>query len=308
MTRHLGASLQPYLALIVATNAHEFVNLFLLLDKIEILGNLGMLHYEKLETEKAVKNLESAIQQARILYHGKPHVIIAEILRIQARGLTKEGKLIESISCYQEGKKVMDQILGPNHAHAITLSFLGEMGENYFKLNDFPKAIQCFKDAYNMSSNIYGENSTCGKMESICSYIAGSAEEMGMFSLAKEYYSKAFKICLTKNTRPRVYYTHDYTLYLLKFLYRLSVVCTALGQHNEALKNLEEARKMANDAGLKHWIVVELLVQLIRKYAHMGYIIKSISCYVEAGKMAKSLPKDTGLTQSTLYMLKLMNI
>lgn len=264
-----------------------------------------MLYYEIRETEKAVKNLESAIQQARTLYHGKPHVIIAEILRIQARGLTKAGKLMESISYYQEGKEVMDQILGPNHAHPITLSFLGEMGENYFKLNDLPKALQCFKDAYNMNANLYGENGS--KMESICSYLAGIAEGMGILSLAKEYYSKAFKICLTKNTRPGVHHT-DYTLHLPKILYRLSVVCTALGEHNEALKNLEEARKMANDAGFKHWIVVEVLVELIRKYAQMGYILKSIVCYVEAGEIAKSLPKDTGLTPGTLYMLKLMNI
>ena len=250
-----------------------------------------MLYYEVCETEKAVKNLESAIQQARTLYHGKPHVIIAEILRIQARGLTKAGKLMESISYYQQRKEVMDQILGPNHAHPITLSFLGEMGAIHFKLNDLPKALQCFEDAYNMNANIYGENGN--KMESICSYLAGIAEEMGILRLVKKYYSKAFKTCLTKNKRPGVYHT-DYTLQLLKFLYRLSVVCTGLGEHNEALKNLEEVRKMANDAGVKHWIVVEVLVQLIRKYAQMGYIIKCIVCYVEAGEIAKSLPKDTG--------------
>ena len=205
-----------------------------------------MLYYEICETEKAMENVESALQQARPLYHGKPHVIIiAEILRIQARGLTKAGKLMESISYYQQGKEVMDQILGPNHAHPITLSFLGEMGANYFKLNDLPKALQCFEDAYNMNANLYGENGN--KMESICSYLAGIAEEMGNLSQAKKYYSEAFKICLTKNKRPGVYHT-DYTLHLLQFLCRLSVVCTGLREHNEALKNLEEVRKMANDA------------------------------------------------------------
>ena len=277
------------------------------LDKLEILGNLGMLYDEMAETEKAATNFQSAIEQARVLYHDKPHVIIAELLRMRARGLSKAGKLVESISCYQEGKEVMDDILGPNHAHPITLSFLGEMGENYFKLNDLPNALRCLKDAYDMNSILYGED-TCGKMESVCSYLAGAAEMMGIPSLAKEYYSKAFKICLTKNTRRGVYYSTDHTIYLLKFLYRLNVVCAALGEHNEALKHLEEARKMANDAGFKHWIVVEVLVQLIRKYAEKGSIIKSILCYVEAGEIAKSLPKDTALTTSTVHMLKLMNI
>ena len=91
-------------------------------------------------------------------------------------------------------------------------------------------------------------------------------------------------------------------------LYRLSWICEVLGEQDEALKHLEEAREIANDAGFKHWIVVDVLVSLIKKYAERECMIKSMVCYVEAGEMAKSLPKHDSLPPSVVEMLKLMKI
>lgn len=91
-------------------------------------------------------------------------------------------------------------------------------------------------------------------------------------------------------------------------LYHQSGCCEALGERIEALALLEEAKDISTEAGLKDWVVVDVLVQLVKKYAQMRSLFKSIMCYVEAGQMASSLPKENYRPPSTLEMLKLMNI
>ena len=261
-----------------------------------------------------MKNLETALEQARSFYHEKPHVILAEILSSLGKVLDNSGKYQESLTYFEEAKKVMDQILGPDHAHPLTSSILDDMGTIYLTLKDFFKALQCYKDAFNMNSVLYGErgengeNGSCGNMIGVCLGVAFTAELLGIFSLAKEFYTKAVKIkrqfVFAKNTCSSVNYVLDF----VHCLYRLGAACEVLGERDEALKHLEEARKIAKDAPFKDWVVVDVFVQLIKKYAKMGSINKSIMCYLEAGEMAKSLPKDDSLTPSTLDMLKLMKI
>ena len=290
------------------------INLFLLPGKIDVVTNLGIFYDQIRQTDKAVKNLETALEQARSFYHEKPHVILAEILHSLGKVLDNTGKSQESLTYFEEAKKVMDQILGPDHAHPVTSSILYYMGTSYLMLNDLFKALQCFKDAFNMNSVLYGErgengeNGSCGNMEGVCLNLAFTAELLGIFSLAREYYTKAVNIkrryAFAKNTCSSVNYAFD----VVYCLYRLGAACEVLGERDEALKHLEEARKISKDAPFKDWVVVNVFVQLIKKYAKMGSIIKSIMCYLEAGEMAKSLPKDDSLPPSTLDMLKLMKI
>ncbi|CAB3992245.1 tetratricopeptide repeat 28-like [Paramuricea clavata] len=274
--------------------------------KIHVLVELGKFFYKKHETSiKAVEILESALEQARTLYPPeKPKIIIAVVLVHLGIALFYAKKLWESLPYFQKAKKTMDRILGPDHLHSHTSTILYNMGRNYHELRDVPKAHQCYEDALNIISEIYGENSilaaTCS-MAAACLHRAYAEYELGNSDLAKDYCTKAVniykKISLTKNScRSDV----------VVCLYRLSSFCEALGKL-EALKHLEEAGKIAKDAGFKE-CVVDILVSLIRKYAEMGCIIKSMMCYVEAGEIAKSLPAHEPLSPSTLEMLKLMKI
>ena len=58
----------------------------------------------------------------------------------------------------------------------------------------------------------------------------------------------------------------------------------------------------------KQWMVVYVLVALIKKYAKKGSIFDCIMFYLDARQIAKSLPKEDSLPDSTLEMLKLMEI
>ena len=81
-----------------------------------------------------------------------------------------------------------------------------------------------------------------------------------------------------------------------------------LAQQNQALKCLEALRNIARETGIKHWMVVYVLVELIKIYARIGFILQSIMCYLEARAIAKSIPKKNFLSLSILEMLKLMEI
>ena len=287
------------------------INLFSLLGKIELLANLGIFYRKISQTDKAVKYLESALQQARSFYFDKPHIRIAYLLSSLGNCLRDAGKYQESLLYLQEAKQIMDHVLGAKHAHPTTSIILLEMGTCYLMLNDLSKAFQCFQGAFDINLVLYGEdaeNVCCGNNEAVSAHLAFTAQLLGNFTLARECYVTAIKIkrvtALVKNTSS----TLVDALSFVCCLYYQGGCCEALGERTEALALLEEAKDISTDAGLNDWVVVDVLVQLVRKYAQMESIFKSIMCYVEAGQMASNLPEENNHPQSTLEMLKLMKI
>ena len=285
------------------------ISLFSLLGKIELLANLGIFYRQISQTDKVVKYLESALQQARSFYFDKPHIRIAHLL--SSLGNCFAGKYRESLLYFQEAKQIMDHVLGAKHAHPTTSIILLEMGTCYLMLNDLSKAFQCFQDAFDINLVLYGEdaeNICCGNNEAVSASLAFTAQLLGNFTLARECYATAIKI---KRTAALVKNTSSTLVDALSFvccLYYQGECCEALGERIEALALLEEAKDISTDAGLKDWVVVDILVKLVRIYAQMESIFKSIMCYVEAGQMASNLPEENYHPPSTLEMLKLMKI
>ena len=258
-----------------------------------------------------MKYLEKALQQARSFYCDKPHIHIAQLLSSLGNCLRDAGKYRKSLLYIEEAKQIMDHVLGAEYAHPITSHILFEMGTSYLMLTDLSKACQCFQDAFDMNLVLYGEdaeNICCGNHEGVCVSLAFTAQMLRKFTVARECYAKAIKVkrgaAMVKNTSSSLFRAFD----IVSCLHRQSRCCEALGERTEALALLEEAKDISTDAGLKDWVVVDILVQLVRKYAQMESIFKSIMCYVEAGLMASSLPKDNYHPPSTLEMLKLMKI
>ena len=287
------------------------ISLFSLLGKIEVLENLGIFYCKLSQTDKAVKYLENALQQARSFYFDKPHIHIAQVLSSLGNCLIDAGKYQESLLYIQEAKQIMDHVLGAKYAHSTTSDILFKMGTSYLMLNDLSKAFQCFQDAFDMNLVLYGEDAEsicCGNNEAVCGDLAFTAQLLGNFTVARECFATAIKIkraaALVKNTSSSLVHALD----IVSCLYYQGRCCEALGEQIEALALLEEAKDISTDAGLKDWLVVDILVELVRKYAQMGSIFKSIMCYVEAGQMASRLPKDNYCPPSTLEMLKLMKI
>ena len=273
--------------------------------------SLGIFYRKINQTDKAVKYLESALQQARSLYCDKPHILIAEVLHSLGSCLIDAEMYRESLPYIEEAKQIMDHVLGAKYAHPTTSNILCKMGNSYLMLIDLSKAFQCFQDAFDMNLVLYGEdagNICCGNNEAVCVSLALTAQLLGNFTVARECFSTAIKIkraaALVRNTSSSLVHALD----IVCSLYHQGGCCEALGERIEALALLEEAKDISTDAGLKDWVVVDVLVELVRKYAQMESIFKSIMCYVEAGLMASSLPEDNYRPPLTLEMLKLMKI
>ena len=275
--------------------------------------SLGIFYRKISQTNKAVKYLESALQQARSLYCDKPHILIAQVLRSLGSCLIDAEMYRESLLYIEEAKQIMDHVLGAKYAHPTTSDILFKMGESYLMLIDLSKAFQCFQDAFDMNLVLYAEdavNICCGNNEAVSASLAFTAQLLGNFTVARECYVTAIKIkraaALVKNTSSSLVHALD----IVSCLYFQGLCCEALGERIEALALLEEAKDISTDAGLKDWVVVDILVQLVRKYAQVESIFKSVMCYVEAGQMASNLPKENYYlpSLSTLEMLKLMKI
>jgi tetratricopeptide (TPR) repeat protein len=233
-----------------------------------------------------LENLESALEYARKLYHGKPHIILATILKCLGKA-HNSGKSLEYL---REGKEMMCKVLGLNHAHPITLKILVIMGIIYLDVySDFAKAYQCFQDALSMKTIFYGESNANDESASIYTNLACTMHKMGNLSQAKIYYVEAVKI------RRKISMTKKTCADFVATLNRLSSVCKALREHEEALKYLDEGREVANVRGHQDWKVVIILLDLYIRYLMMksfDSFEKAVMCCLEAREMAMNLPKD----------------
>ena len=270
-------------------------------DTVSCLNNLGNFFSRRYQTNKAVECLENALKQARTVYSSKPNFVVASTLNNLGVALKRAERSEESFPFFKEATEIMDEILGPNHAHPVTSDILNNMGSIYQDLGLLDKALQCYKDVHKMNSAIYGEYGASDAMATVCSNIACVSEELGDFIQAKEYYSKAVeidrKISSTKNTSPG----------LVSSLYGLSSICEALEEPEASLRHLEEAREIAKSAGSNNFMVATVLLELGMKYNEMESTDEGKMCFQEAREIAEGLAQDDSFSPSVLGLLELLN-
>ena len=86
----------------------------------------------------------------------------------------------------------------------------------------------------------------------------------------KKYYTEAV------NHGKKIPVTKTSFHYLAANLYRLSLACEALGEHDEALQHLHEAKRIAKVGGsYRNWMFLVVLLKLKKKYEEMGSLDKS---------------------------------
>ena len=231
-----------------------------------------------------MKKLQNALEQARKVYHTKPHITVALTLNNLGAALKRAERSEESLGCFIEGKEIMDQIVGANHAHPVTSDILNNMGTIYQDLGLPDEALQCYKDVYKMNCEIYGKDSASDAIATVCSNIACVSEELSNFVQAKEYYNKAVeidrKVSSTKGAG------------LVSSLYGLSSICEVLGQPEESLKHMEEAREVAKNDGSKNFMAATVFLELGMKYDEIGRVDESKRCLQEAREIGEILTKE----------------
>ena len=239
--------------------------------------------------DKAVEVLEDALDQARAFYCTKPHFLFVEVL-IHLGVVFSSVQNADFQKClqyFQEAKGMMDEILGPNHAHSLTSEILQNTARIYCDLdNNLVKAQQYLRDVLNMNSVICGENGVNNTMATVCSNLGLVAEKMGNLSQAKDYYSKAVKIrnkltLLNKNT--------DFDLF--DNLYKLSLTCEALGKEDEALKLLQEATEIYKAVGSESWRIWDVLLK-VNLQSGIGSLAKLLTRFQEGLQVARAAREE----------------
>ena len=103
----------------------------------------------------------------------------------------------------------------------------------------------------------------------------------------KKYYSKAV------NYGNEIPVTKTSFYYLAANLYRLSLVCEALGEHDEALKHLDKAKRITKVGGSsRNWMLLVVSLKLRKKYEEMGSLGKCDEYLREAKCVAENLNLD----------------
>ncbi len=254
------------------------------------------------QKDKAVEMLKDALEQARKFYRGKPHLTLPEILISLGVSLQSAQNADKCLQYFQEAQELVDEILGPNHAHSLTWEILQNMAQSYYNLNDLAKAQQYLQDALNMDSVVCGENGVKERVATLCSNMAFAAEKMGNLSQAKEYYSKAVKIrnkliSSNKNT--------DFDLF--GHLYDLSMTCEALGEDDEAFRLLQEAKEMEEAVGSNNWEIYDVLLNAKEKFG-IGSFAKILTRFQEGMQVAKNMAEEDCPPESLKYLQILKQI
>ena len=234
---------------------------YLLPGKIDVLKNLGSSLAQRNQLNEAKEILESAVKQAKSICDGEPTIDLAEVLNTLGAVLRDAEQWKESLPYFLEAKETLDHMLGPDHTHLRTSDVLQNMGTVYFELNDLSKAFQCLKDALDMKSAILGIHDNNDTMVANCFNLAYTAEMMENFSEAKQYYKKAY------NTERRIPSNSNSVRNTVAILDRLSAVCKALGQDDEALQHLNEAREMDVPNSDSCWLTDQEIQELIELFS-----------------------------------------
>ena len=280
---------------------------FFLPGKTEIFISFGVFYSKRRRMNEALKCYESALEHVIKVYE-EPVEDRASILHNLGFISNQQNQKTKSLrNTIQKAKEVMYKIQRPDLIIDKTLETIRFVGTNFYFLGQFDEAYQCLKDALEMKNKIYGENGNADEGERIFTFLGMTAQGLGKFTEAKKYLTKAVKIgkekiSSTKNT------CSPLVPFLVENLVCLGEICEGLNEPVEELKHLEEARKIVKNAGFMDWPSFGVLITLIKKYAVMGSIEKCLMCYIEAGGMAKNLPKVDCLPLEMLEMLKLMNI
>ena len=269
---------------------------------MECFSEFGKVYLREKQFDKAVENFKSALEQARKLYPGQPHV--ADILNNLGGAVQENGNLDESLRYFQEAKEILDH--NDIDVGNLTLGVLNNIGASYFKLDKFLLVFQSLKDALDrldmtiISCKLY--KTLCWNMANIVTALSvGSISKTVPFFLTTELKTVGkdggISILLTKDTCPDVVNT---------FSFQSSLTCQNHGVHDEVLIHLEKAREIAQRFHYKCGRVVLVLLSSMT-YGWMGSIEKSRSCCKEAKEMAKNLPlEDDSILPVELGMIESM--
>ena len=263
---------------------------------------MGELFLQRNQMDRAVKSLESALEQAKKVCPGQPQVV--RILNDLGEAAYRDGKTEQSLRHLKEAKEILDNHIDVEYLSAAVLNNIATC---YDKLGKSLLAFQCYKDALDMKI-ISGDldNSLFGNMaKTVIQLSLANGSQNWMFSKSKE--DKAIEIheaveidgekSLTKDTCP--VFVHN--------LYQSSLFCKFDNDQDEMLKHLGKAREIAERFDYKCGRVVLVLLLLSMTYGEMRSVDKLRSYYKEAKEMAKNLPpEDDSILPGELGMIESM--
>ena len=259
---------------------------------------MGNLFLQRNQIDRAVKSLESALEQAKKVYPGQPQVV--RILSDLHEAADRDGKPEQSLQYLKEAKQILDNHIDVEYLSAVVLHNIAMC---YDKLGKALLAFQCYKDALDMMI-ISGDhdNSLYGNM-------AGTVMQLSRKNIDQIR-------MLFESDEDEAFETHGafeideedtYPVLLVNKLYHLSVFCKINNKQDEVLKHLEKAREIAERFNYKCGRVVLVLLLLSMTHGEMGSFDISWSYYKEAKEMAKSLPpEDDFILPGELGMIEWM--
>jgi len=153
------------------------------------LFQLGWIHYDVRDMEKAVMYYEKALEIDREIF-GDTHTDVARDLVGLGLTLDTLGDSRKAVEYYEKALKIDKKVYGENHPDVAAM--LNNLGSAWYSLGDPKKAVEYYEKALKIGIKVYGENhpSVATRLNNL-----GLAwDSLGDPKKAVGYYEKALKI------------------------------------------------------------------------------------------------------------------
>ena len=164
----------------------------------------------------------------------------------------------------------------------------------------FKESLAHFLEAKEIIDSIFSPGHAHPITATILSNLVTSYQQLSDLKQAKEYSVQ----CVDVNRKLSI--TMDGCPSIVFRLFTLSQICEDLGEKDEALSYLEEARGIHVDAGSKHPILVTILKKLFMKYFVMGSLEKSRKALQETVQLAKTFSEDDSCPENVKEVLDML--
>ena len=201
------------------------------------LNHLGNFFYRRGQLIKAVESFENALKQERILFDGKPCITISKTLNSLGEALKRSEKFNESLLYFQEAKDVIDNTLGPDYEHPLTLDILNNMGAIYKELGDFMQAKKYCTKAVDVERKISKTMETVPRDVSSLFYLGEICEKLGEQDEALKYFEEAREVLCVSSSKDRPA--------LFRILLKLSTKYFEIGSIPKSMFCVKEAVEIA---------------------------------------------------------------
>ncbi len=239
-------------------------------EHAKFMYEMGWVHYDRGEVEKAIEYYEQALSIDREVYGNRHHNVATDLNNI-GTAWQAIGEHEKAIGYHEQALSIDRAVYGERHP--AVAKYLNNIGMALYALGDPIKAIECHEQALSIDRAVYGERHPDVARD--LNNIGLARDHLGEHKKAIEHYEQALSIVkeVYKERHP----------YVASTLNNIGMVWHNLGEHKKAIEYFEQALSIDRAVyGERHPAVATKLSNIGTAWYALGDRKRTKTCFQQA--------------------------